>query len=796
MSLPTACAVALLHGVVATALNVPGLALQPDDPQAAALGAPQYVATSPEAGLDGKEHAACGRAALPPQPQPGDGPLPRESDADTDVLHYLLDIELIPELTGPDITAVRVEGTSTITARSLVSGLSTFTVDLLALLNVTSVAGDAVSFVRPGNTIVITLDRAYDAGEEFQISVNYDGYPAVGGLGAFVWWLRNGNLAVATLSEPYYARYWWPCKDSLGDKATMQMHCTVPDGLVVASNGISDGIEALPGGRVKHKWHEVNPMVPYLASLAVTNYQIYNIGYNFDIGNGPGTMPVLCYLYPDHWDFGLNQPLPAHMAGCDELLVMLDKFGQRFGPYPFLDEKYGVAETGGGLGANMEHQTISSMWRVDNYSDIMAHELAHHWWGDEVTCATWYDIWLNEGFASYAECLYREIKPGGGISSYWSRVNARRPGDPDARVYRTSIGSAGAIFSTNDVYNKGCWILHMLRHVMGDDAFFDAIADYRSAYADSFATTAQFSASISSSFGIDLGWFVDQWIMNPGSPDYEWSYANQTIEGQDYLKLLVRQSQNLFGFGLITMPVDIRVTTANGATVHRIWNDAWTEHYVLKIGGAPISVEFDEAAGVDTRNHILGGRVQLTEVLAAPPVLVDAEITVHAPAAQTLVHLAFSEDIASFDAADVEMAGALTGPLAPGFVAYNPATQTADIAWSLLPNDEYTLTILSAGITANAVNLDGEVDDDAWYDDVLLPSGDGQPGGDAILTFSILAGDADCDGSVTTGDIDEFVAVLIGDDIDVCHALRADMDNSGIADGADLQPFVDALLPD
>jgi aminopeptidase N len=163
-----------------------------------------------------------------------------------------------------------------------------------------------------GNTIEIQLDRSYDTGESVQVAVDYEGYPVSAGFGAFRWWLRNGELVIATLSEPFYARYWWPCKDALDDKATMQMWVTVPSDLVAFSNGSLTATEALPGSRTRYRWHEQYPMIPYLASLAVTSYESYELQYDYEQGGVPGSMPVSCHFYPDHWDSVAGEPLPAY----------------------------------------------------------------------------------------------------------------------------------------------------------------------------------------------------------------------------------------------------------------------------------------------------------------------------------------------------------------------------------------------------------------------------------------------------------------------------------------------------
>lgn len=750
---------------------------------------------------EGKAEGLCGHAHrfVPGVPPGGPrGGFPREADADTDVTHYLLDIEIIPEPDLAGVADVRVQGTCTTDALSTVNGLTTFTLDLAAGLTVSAVTGNVSTWARVGDTVEVTLDQPYNTGEAFQVAVDYEGYPASGGFGAFQWWTRSSNLAIGTLSEPYYARYWWPCKDSLGDKSTMQMHCTVPKPLVVGSNGVLEAEVTLSGNRTRYEWRESYPMANYLASLAITNYEKYEITYDYDDGGTPATMPVVCYLYPDHWDFGAGEPLPAYKTGCDELTAMLEKFSIRYGQYAWVNEKYGVAETGGagGLGANMEHQTLSSMWQVNNYSNIMAHELAHQWWGDHVTCETWYDIWINEGFASYSEAAYQELRAGGGTSPYWTRMNQRIPTNPDAQTYRTSINSVGAIFSTNDVYNKGAWILHMLRHVMGETAFFDALVEYRAAYANDYASTAEFAASMSASFGNDLTWFTDQWVMNPGSPDYEWNTDAVNVNGQDYLRLAIWQTQNARGFGLITMPIDIRVTTAGGATVHTVWNDNGEEYYLLPIDAPPISVEFDEDGGTDDRHWVMAhSATQVATALNPPPVIVGATIDAYGVnPIESVVEIVFSDDVAAtFDGGDLLLLGATTGAHALTGLTYVPATRTATLTYTSLPNDAYSFRVSGDGIAVDGVRLDGEVDDSAWWDTTLLPSGDGQPGGDAVFDFSILAGDANCDQVLDASDIDPFVAVLIGTDTDPCHVLRANMDNGPAVDGDDIQLFVDAL---
>ncbi len=752
--------------------------------------------------FEGKELELCSRArALSAagglEAFAADGALAGEA-GDTDVISYLLDIEITPEYDGGGaFVDTLVAGTCTIAAEATIDGLSQFDVDLRANMTVNGVTGDAAGFVHVGDVIEITLDRTYNTGESFQVVVDYRGHPEDAGFGTFRQWTRNGSPVIATMSEPYYAHHWWPCKDTLGDKTTAQTFLTVPGDLLAVSNGTLTGVDVLTGNRKRYRWQESYPIIPYLVSMAITNYQQYDLVYEYDDG-GPQTMPVNCFVYPDHWDFGLDEPMAAYKAGCDELLDMLTTLSGAYGQYPFVAEKYGVVETGG-LTGSMEHQTISSMVRVDNYSHIMCHELAHQWWGDEVTCGTWYDIWLNEGFASYSEPIYQERRPGGGTSAFWTRVNQRRPGNPDAQVYRTDISSVWSIFSGNDVYNKGSWVLHMLRHVMGDAAFFDALADYRATYAHGSATTADFAATISASFGEDLTFFADQWVMGPGSLRYRWNYRSRTIGGQEYLILEIRQVQDTVGYGLFVMPLDIRVTTAGGSTVETVWNDGWTEYYVWPIDGAPTLVEVDEDGGVNDRNWVLvpaGEKVQDAFVVEAPPVIVEAAIDVFGGAqpGTTTIALTFSEDIGELSADDVSLVGESTGGYAAANVDYSSMTQTATVTYQSLPSDVYAFAVFDDAVSANGKALDGEVSDADWWDHRLLPSGDGQPGGDAVLGFVRLIGDGDGNGDIELSDFAELVGCLAGPNGGYNSSCDVfDFDFDGDVDLSDASQFSEAF---
>ncbi|MCB9852216.1 MAG: hypothetical protein H6819_03900 [Phycisphaerales bacterium] len=740
----------------------------------------------------GKASPLCGHAytARPDLFPMGPGRAPRIGGVDnTDITHYRLELEfnILPDFT------YTISGDNQVNVTVVGSPISDFELELDDAYSA-SVSGNVTSWSHTNDLITMTLDRTYDPGESFQVVVAYDGNPWQAYAIPLTSWVFQGKMRFATLSEPFDAPGWWPCKNSLSDKATAEIIITVPDPLVVASNGLLQSTTPLSGDRTQYHWLETNPIADYLISLAIADYKIYNLTYEYDDGQGgAGTMPVPCYLYSEHWNNAANAPSENYQLYSDPLLDMLSAFESAAGPYPFRNEKYGVAETSG-LFANMEHQTMTSMVQY-GYTDVMSHELAHQWFGDNVTCGTWHDIWLNEGLASYFEAVYRERRPGGGREFYWISIIDHIPSNRRIQVYRPDASDSDEIFSFDAVYRKGAWVCHMLRHVMGDEAFFQALTDYNATYGGGFATTADFAAAMSSTFGHDLSFFTDQWVMNPGAPRYVWRYNTKLVDNSNYLYLQIEQQQNSVGDGLFTMPIDIRITTSAGVSVHRIWNDDWIENYVIPIDGTLVDVEFDEEDGDPIHNYILAASKAFEPTAPAlPPVILAKKLVAYSgPSGDASVSLTFSDDIGTLDAVDVALTGANSGVHPAASVSYEPASQTATVTFAALPNDTYVLRVISSGISANGAMLDGEVDDSAWYDDVLLPSGDGQPGGDAVFAFSISAGDADCNGTVNLDDIGAFTSVLLGIDAPPCNALRSDTNNDGRVDGLDIPGFLAQL---
>lgn len=515
----------------------------------------------------------------------------REAMDATDVLHYDLDIEV--SNLNPSANTCTVTGGNRMTIRSEVDGLTEFTFRLReqyaitsALLNdVTDVTGSVTTL--SATTRHVPLDRAYNTGEEFSLTIAYTGVTLSVGFGSIEVGTQSGTPIVETLSEPYYSYSWWPVKDGdvgvpgdNSDKATIDFAITVPNNYVVPSNGLLISEQSLSGNRKRYEWSTQYQTVPYLVSFAATNYNRWSVDYV----HPAGTMPVDFFIFPSNDN-------PTNRASWEKAVDMIEAFVPFYGEYPFIEEKYGIYNFQ--FGGGMEHQTITGQTSFGE--SLTAHELAHQWWGDMITCRTWSDIWLNEGFATFSECLWEEYKTGvRNEAAYFAAIRSRKPTTPGGSVYvYPDEISVGRIFSSNLSYRKGAWVLHQLRGVLGDATFFDILDNYRAAYAFSAATTDDFAAVASSTAGQDLAWFFDEWVYQEGWPTYQYGWTVVNVGGQNYLHVQIKQTQVVSFPDTFVMPVRLVATIGTSPQTITVWNDQRTQVFVEPVSGPVISLEFD-----------------------------------------------------------------------------------------------------------------------------------------------------------------------------------------------------------
>lgn len=404
-----------------------------------------------------------------------------------------------------------------------------------------------IEFTRNNHKIWLNFPKILKMNDLDSISVFYRGEPQETGFGSFIQAHHNGIPIIWTLSEPYGAMEWWPCKQTLIDKIdSVDIIVTTPEAYRTASNGILISETISEYHRTMH-WKHRYPIATYLVAIAVTNYVDYSETANLSSG---GIFPVVNFVFPES--------LENARHNTSRTIEIMDLFNSLFGDYPFASEKYGHAQFGWGGG--MEHQTMSFMGSFG--FELVAHELAHQWFGNYVTLASWKDIWLNEGFASYATGLAYEHLLDGYWWQRWKRINVDRiVSQPGGSVYVDDTTNVNRIFNGRLSYSKGAYLLHMLRWKLGDDKFFNAIRNYLldPDLAYGFASQWQVEAHFEAVAGKPLRNFFDQWYYGQGFPVYSANYSNS--DGLVQLRLLQTTSHPSVSF--FDIPVPIRVYGEN-----------------------------------------------------------------------------------------------------------------------------------------------------------------------------------------------------------------------------------------
>ncbi len=497
-------------------------------------------------------------------------PVTNDAMFDYDVSSYNLYFDIDPE--NEDL-----RGQTRINLTAQVAGLNTIMLDLSAVLSVDSVYLDAASFSQTGSLLTVMLTDSINAGESATIGIAYHGRPQEDvGFQGFAFDYHNGQRIISTLSEPYGAHTWWPCKDSPRDKAdSLTVTVRVPDGLVVVSNGLLVDTLNNHDGTTTWFWEHHYPIATYLVHLAITNYSFWQDMYYFADGD---SMKLQYWVYPETYS-------AYYTYWHSQTAYMLDAYNTLFGKYPFANEKYGMVQFNWGGG--MEHQTGSSMGGNGEY--LNAHEMAHQWWGDMITCADFHHIWLNEGFAAYSEALYAEQHYG--TAAYFSKM-ASKDNDFGGSIFRVDTSSVGSIFY-RIVYDKAAWVLHMLRHVVGDSNFFDILHQYREEFQYATVKTSDFQGVCETVYGSSLEWFFDEWIYGSGRPSYQWWYETRSTDGVTSQTTLHVEQVQATSYPTYAMPIDFHFATSTRDTVVRVWNDSRSMQTDVDLPFIPTTIQFD-----------------------------------------------------------------------------------------------------------------------------------------------------------------------------------------------------------
>jgi aminopeptidase N len=512
---------------------------------------------------------------------PGLAPQPTPGQLLYDAVHYTIDIAINP-------TSRIVQGSVTMRVTPVAGPIAAVEIDAddaLAISGVRRAAGDTLAWTRSPGLVTVAFPAGVAAGDTVDIEILYTGSPDYAVEPGLFFSSASGYPLVYSLSEPWSARGWWPCKDYPDDKATFDLYFSVPSALFAASNGTYLGYTGETRWSASYRryhWREDYPMSPYLASVTAAYYTRLDDRFVYAPGD---TLPVTHYVYPSlvskaTIDFSITVPA-------------LQFFSDAFGLYPFVAEKYGVAICP--IGGGMEHQTLTSygaslVTGTHYYDWVFVHEMAHMWFGDMITCRDWTHIWLNEGFASYSEALWFEHLQGPAkLKAYmesedhperWSGPVLRDPDNTDPWYYFDNV-----------VYDKGSWVLHMLRRVVGDASFFQILRDYCAdpRYRFSFAATDDFRALCEARYGAPLSWFFDEWLTRTDRLGYEWSSTCYRLGDAFNVTLVVDQTQ----IDLYTMPVDFRITTPSGVVDTVFWVSERHEEFHVALADSALDAELD-----------------------------------------------------------------------------------------------------------------------------------------------------------------------------------------------------------
>lgn len=473
-------------------------------------------------------------------------------------------------------------------ADATVDGLTSAQIDFHSGMTLDSIVGPtgALGYSRTGDVVAVTLDQTYSTGQSFRLSLYYHGHPVEGGFQAFSFDTNPwGNKVISSLSEPYFARTWWPCKDRPDDKAdSFNIAIEVDSGFYCGSNGTLDSTVASSANSHTFYWRVRYPMATYLFSVAISKYQVWYDKYIYN--GGLDTMPIIHAVYPEQYAYSLPR------YGITPTAIQY--LSESFGPYPFLTEKYGHSnfEWGGG----MEHQTMTSMQGSGTFGfaePVVVHELGHQWWGDMITCKDWHHIWLNEGFASYCEAQYFLKKNG--WASYHSYM-ASMAYSGGGSIYIVDTTNVYNIFGTI-VYDKGAWVLHMLRRILGESNFAAAMsAWYNSPYRFGSATTEEFRDVVEGATGVNIHDFVQDWIYGTYRPNYNYTYWQEpNPAGGQNVYMVVKQIQTT-NPQVFHMPVDFFVDyPSRPDDTIKFTVDARKKFFKFNLPSAPTNLELDPA---------------------------------------------------------------------------------------------------------------------------------------------------------------------------------------------------------
>ncbi len=494
-----------------------------------------------------------------------------ETQTEIDALHYELRIQLNSEneFIKGNVTIKFI--TNDINAREIDINFY----DNLKILNVT-LNNQKVDYKRYETIFkLFTKGKLKDTSE---INILYEGKPKNLGFGSFSLSDINGSKYIYTINEPFFASTWFPCIDRPDDKALADIYITNDSSCVSLSNGKLVEVVTDNDKRTYH-WKTFYPISTYLIAIYSGNYKSYTQKYISITGD---TLQLYCFASPEK----LNDAI----RDFSDHSKYIETFEKLFGPYPFIKEKYAITEFFWNNGA-MEHQTITGIGSrfitgKKFFQDMFIHELSHHWWGNAVGPKTWKDIWLNEGFATYSEALYWEYQAG--ISALQSTLESK-----SAKFIKGTLYNPNNNLFSSLVYNKGAWVLHMLRKEVGDSIFFKILRTYFETYKYKNASTGDFQNICEKVSKRNLNFFFNQWIYKGKEIIDAEYYWNWMPDGNGFkIIFYIKQLQN--DYDIYKFPVDLKIIYQNGNyEIRNFYVKTRESKFEFFTEDKPLSIEVD-----------------------------------------------------------------------------------------------------------------------------------------------------------------------------------------------------------
>jgi aminopeptidase N len=482
-----------------------------------------------------------------------------------DVLHYRVAITLLP-------AGDAIEATAELTVRPVAAKLESLQLDFAGLtIDGVTVEGKPARYSRTNERLTITTRRR--TAEPFRVAVRYHGTPKDGLL------LRankHGDPSAFADNWPNRARFWIPSVDHPSDKATVEFIVTAPAAYDVIANGTLLGTEQLQNGAKQTHWSESTPIPMHCMVIGATEFAIV------PVGTGDG-ISIAYWLYPRDREQGTKQ--------FGRVPQMLAYFDDTIGPYPY--DKLALVESSTKFGGMENASAIfldeKRIGGEASLEGLAAHEIAHQWFGDSVTQRQWHDVWLSEGFATYFCNLFFEHADG--RTAFLERMRTDREDylkaqrrEPRA-IHDPSIVELPKLLGPF-TYEKGAWVLHMLRGIMGERAFFAAVRDYYSAYRDRNAATGELRVIMERHAGQPLDWFFQQWIFERGHPIFAMTWTWEA--GKVAVDVEQKQDGTVF-----RVPTVIEVRGESGARRENVIIDERTERFEVESAERPSEVVLD-----------------------------------------------------------------------------------------------------------------------------------------------------------------------------------------------------------